>query len=397
MARWAILVLVTLVYAAAAMAALAVVPLAPFLRDDLRLSRIQVGLLLSAVYLGGVLMALPAGWLTDRLGTRPTLAGGVALTGALVALATVTPNLPLLLLCLVGAGFGFSVGNPATGKAVIDWFPSRERGVAMGIKQTGLTLGGVAAALVLPPLAEELGWRDALAMAGALAALVGLAVLVLYRSPASKVGMPAVAQPRLAELGEFLARPGVRVLFAAGFFLSLTQASLLGYFVLYTKETFDVSSVTAGQLLALAQAGGTASRLVWGLVSDWFLGGRRRPGVVATALVGAGASVAFALEDALPRALLWLLAPVAGAGAFGWVGLYFALVAEIGGARYAGLLTGVAVASAWSGILVGPTIFGLVVEASGGYATAWLLLAVIVVGVAIAVARLEPLVQREPA
>src|SRR5262245_9895194 len=289
MARWAILALVTLVYAAAAMTALAVVPLAPFLRDDLRLSRIQVGLLLSAVYLGGVLMALPAGWLTDRLGTRPTLAGGVALTGALVPLAAVRPKLPRLTLCLVGAGFGFSVGNPATGKVVIDWFPSRQRGVAMGIKQTGLTLGGVAGALALPPLAEELGWRDALALAGALATLVGLVVLVFYRNPPKQVGSPAAAQPRLAELGEFLARPGVRVLFAAGFLLTLTQSSLLGYFVLYTKETFDVSSVTAGQLLALAQAGGTASRLIWGLVSDWFLGGRRRPGVVATALVGAGA------------------------------------------------------------------------------------------------------------
>jgi MFS family permease len=107
--------------------------------------------------------------------------------------------------------------------------------------------------------------------------------------------------------------------------------------------------------------------------------------------------VVFALEDALPLPLVWLLAPVAGAGAFGWVGLYFALVAEIGGARHAGLLTGVAVASAWSGILVGPPLFGLIVEAAGSYGPAWLFVAIVAVGVAVAVARLEPLVQREPA
>jgi len=389
------LALVTLAYAAAALAALAVAPLAPFLRDDLRLTRVEVGLLLPAVYLGGVLMSLPAGWLTDRFGVRPTLALGVAVTGALVALATISRSLPLLLLCLIGAGFGFSVGNPATGKAVVDWFPPGERGMAMGIKQTGLTLGGIAGALLLPAVAVELGWRNALTVAGAIA-LGGLAVVALYRSPAWEEGARAPAEPRISELGVFLARRGVRVLFACGFLLSMTQASLLAYFALYVKDSFDVSAVAAGQLLALAQAGGTATRLVWGLVSDRALGGRRRPGVVATALVGAGACVTFALGDALPRVLLWILAPVAGIGIFGWVGLYFALVAEIGGARYAGLLTGVAVACAWSGFLVGPPLFGLVVEATGGYGAAWLLLAGIAVTVAIALARLEPLVQRAP-
>jgi sugar phosphate permease len=396
MARWAILALVTLAYAAAALAALAVAPLAPFLRNDLRLTRVEVGLLLPAVYLGGVLMSLPSGWLADRFGVRPTLALGVALTGALVALATTSPSLPLLLLCLVGAGFGFSVGNPATGKVVVDWFPARERGVAMGVKQTGLTLGGITGALVLPPLAVELGWRDALAGAGAFAALGGLAVLALYRSPPGKGGPRAPAQPRLGELGVFLTRPGVRVLFAGAFLLSMTQSSLLAYFALYARESFDVSAVQAGQLLALAQAGGAASRLGGGLVSDRALGGRRRPGVVAMALVGAAACVGFALGEALPRALLGLLALVAGIGAFGWVGLYFALAAELGGARYAGLLTGVAVSCAWSGVLVGPPLFGLVVEATGGYGAAWLLLAGIAVTVAVALARLQPLVQREP-
>jgi MFS family permease len=91
------------------------------------------------------------------------------------------------------------------------------------------------------------------------------------------------------------------------------------------------------------------------------------------------------------------LAIVAGAGAFGWVGLYFALVAEIGGARYAGLLTGVAVAFAWSGVLVGPPMFGLLLGATGSYAWPWLALAIIATVVAVTLPQLRPLVQREPA
>jgi len=89
------------------------------------------------------------------------------------------------------------------------------------------------------------------------------------------------------------------------------------------------------------------------------------------------------------------LAFLAGAGAFGWVGLYFALVAEIGGSQYAGLLTGVAVVFSWSGVLVGPLVFGAVLSVSGDYAWSWLALTAVVVVAALAVARLEPLVPRD--
>jgi sugar phosphate permease len=396
MGRWAVLALVTLAYACTALSALAVAPLAPFLVTSLGLSRGQVGLLLPAVYLGGVLLALPAGWLTDRLGARIMLALGSAITGAMVALAGLAGPLPVLMGCLVLAGFGFSAGNPATSKAVMEWFPPRERGAAMGIKQTGLTLGGVAGALLLPPLALGRGWRNALLIAGALSVIAAATVAVGYPRPPRAERLPVAPRPR-GDLGAFLNRRGVRVLLACGFLLSLAQSSLLAYLALYATETFALSAVAAGWVLALAQAGGTASRLGWGVVSDRLFGGRRRPGVVITALIGAGAYGALALGAALPVPLLALLAPVAGAGAFGWVGLYFALVAEIGGPGAAGLLTGVAVACAWTGVLVGPPLFGLVLEATGSYAPAWLLLAGVAVVVAIVLARLQPLVQRDAA
>src|SRR5262249_59973075 len=126
-----------------------------------------------------------------------------------------------------------------------------------------------------------------------------------------------------------------------------------------------VGPVAGGRRRGLGRAGGTASRLAWGAISDRFFGGRRRPGVVLNALVGSSAYALLSLGDRLPVAGLVPLAVIAGVGAFGWVGLYFALVAEIGGARYAGLLTGVAVALAWSGGLVGPPILGLLVGPPG--------------------------------
>src|SRR6267143_2035582 len=328
MSRWAVLVLITLAHALGALAVLSVAPLSPFLLDALHLSRAQVGLLLPAVYLGGVLMSLPAGWLTDRLGVRLTLGAGQAVIGILMLVAALAGSLRTLLACLVLAGFGFSVLNPSTGKAVLEWFPPRGRGLAMGIKQTGLTLGGLVGALALPPLALVAGWRAALAAGGALALVSAALTLIVYRSPAGASGASAAAWPRLGELRVFLRRPGVSV--------------------------------------------------------------------VVNALIGAGAYALLALGDRLPLTGLVLVSLVAGVGAFGWVGLYFALVAEIGGARYAGLLTGVAVGFAWSGVLIGPPVFGLLVDRTGSYAWPWLALAAVGLGVAATLPRPAPLVQREP-
>jgi MFS transporter, ACS family, hexuronate transporter len=396
MSRWSVLALVTVAHALGALSVLSVAPLSPFLLDAFELSRAQVGLLLPAVYLGGVMMSLPAGWLTDRLGVRLTLGGGLLLIGALVMAASWTRSVPALLGALVVAGFGFSVLNPSTGKAVVEWFPPRGRGLAMGIKQTGLTLGGLTGALTLPPLALGFGWREALLAAGAVSIVAAALVLVVYRTPATAASAPPTAWPRLAELSVFMRRPGVIVLFVSGLALSTAQSSVLAYLALYAKDTFAVSAVAAGQVLALAQLGGTGARLAWGAASDRFFGGRRRPGVIATAVLGAVAYALFALGPKLPVAGIVPLAILAGAGAFGWVGLYFALVAEIGGARYAGLLTGVAVAFAWSGVLVGPPMFGLLLGTTGSYAWPWLTLAIIAILVAITLPRLKPLVQREP-
>jgi MFS family permease len=397
MSRWSVLALVTVAHALGALSVLSVAPLSPFLLEALELSRAQVGLFLPAVYLGGVVMSLPAGWLTDRLGVRLTLGGGLLVIGALVLAASWARTLPALLGALVIAGFGFSVLNPSTGKAVIEWFPPRGRGLAMGIKQTGLTLGGLAGALVLPPIAVAFEWRHALAAAGALSVVAAALVLAVYRGPALPAALPAASWPKVAELGVFMRRPAVIVVFVSGLALSTAQSSVLAYLALYAKETFAVSAVAAGQVLALAQLGGTGARLAWGAVSDRFFGGRRRPGVVASALLGAVVYALFALGPQLPVAGIVPLAILAGAGAFGWVGLYFALVAEIGGARYAGLLTGVAVAFAWSGVLVGPPLFGLLLGATGSYAWPWLVLAIIATIVAITLPQLRPLVQREPA
>jgi sugar phosphate permease len=185
------------------------------------------------------------------------------------------------------------------------------------------------------------------------------------------------------------------VLLASGLALGMTQASVLAYLALYARETLGWTVVAAGALLAIMQAGGTGGRLAWGIVSDRLFGGRRRPCVIINALIGTLTYLIFASGVSLPAPVAGLVAFVAGAGAFGWVGLYLALAAEVGGHRYAGLLTGVAVSCAWSGVLLGPPFFGFLREATGSYHAPWLALGGLSLGAAVALYSIPPLVKRE--
>src|SRR5262249_41921008 len=386
----------TLAHGLGSLSVLAVAPLSPFLLEGLSLSRMEAGLFLPAAYLGGVLMSLPAGWVTERRGVRATLVGGQTLTGTMVVLASMAPTLPPLLACLVVAGFGFAVLNPATGKAIVEWFPARERGQAMGIKQTGLTLGGMASAAVLPPVAVVVGWRGALGIAGGVALVSAFVLALFYRDPPAPAVAPAGVPSRIADVGPFLRRPAVLIVFLCGLGLSLVQSGVLAYLVLSTRDTFGLSAVDAARLLAIAHLGGALGRLGWGAVSDRVFDGRRRPGLTIKAVVATVALGGLALGTTVSPMLLPLLALVAGVAAFGWVGLYFALVAEIGGARAAGLLTGVAVIFAWGGVLIGPPLFGLLLHTTDSYRVAWLALAAVAVIVAVTLPRLPPPLPPQP-
>src|SRR5262249_36644341 len=115
--------------------------------------------------------------LADRIGERAVIPAGLVGAAAALAACGETDDLAGLAALLAVAGmFGASV-NAASGRAVMGWFPRAQRGLALGRRQTAIPIGGAAAAIVLPLLAETWSPRAAfLALAaGCLAgALVGV-------------------------------------------------------------------------------------------------------------------------------------------------------------------------------------------------------------------------------
>jgi len=92
-------------------------------------------------------------------------------------------------------GLGESGNFPAAVKSVAEWFPKRERALAVGIFNAGTNVGAVLAPIVVPVITIQWGWRWAFVLTGAIGFLWLIAWLVLYGEPRTH---PKVAPDELA-------------------------------------------------------------------------------------------------------------------------------------------------------------------------------------------------------
>jgi MFS family permease len=338
--------------------------LAPFIKRDLELSAASVGFAVTSFNYGRVLGSYAAGRAVDALGDRRVMIGGGLGCALLTALAAPLPFAALLAV-LVVAGLLAATSTPAGSSVVMTAFPPDRRALPMGVRQTGIPLGGLLAAVLLPFAAGRLGWREALAVAAAIA-LAG----TLLALPAARGG--GVGEREVQTTGR--RDPAILNLAIWGSLLVCAQYSVLAFLIL-DVERHGISIGHAAALLAVAQAGGIAGRLVWGLLSDRALHGARRPALVAITLLAIGVSLLLAwLPGRVGFAGLLPVAFLAGVTMMGWNGLWVMAVAELAapgrrGAEVGFGLTFVAVAT-----VVAPPLFGLVADA-GGYSMAWLALA----------------------
>ena len=90
--RWTILALISVSHIIGASAQYGINTLAPFYKDELGLSRAQVGLFFSAFYLAMTGASFATGWLADRFGVRKTTLQGHFLLGICTVAAALSPS-----------------------------------------------------------------------------------------------------------------------------------------------------------------------------------------------------------------------------------------------------------------------------------------------------------------
>lgn len=323
--RWTILGVGTFAQASYAATAIGLGTLAPALRAHYRLSLGETGVVLAAPIFGLLLSVYPWGIAADRLGERAVIALGLFGAAASLAVTARTGGYPALTAGLAVSGvFGGSV-NAASGRAVMSWFAFHERGVALGIRQTSITFGGLIAAASLPSLAHVGGTRLAFEfLAGFCLAGALLTVALLRDDPSGQ--RRTVRRPRPPAGGNPLADRAGWLLSGGGALFLWTQIALVVFGALFLHDHRGISPRSAGFVLVAMNGFGIVGRVVSGRWSDRS-GNRVRPlRVLGYANCITTVAVAAAVDAPLP--LLLVLLGVAGVLSLTWNTLAFAAMAE---------------------------------------------------------------------
>jgi len=356
----------------AAMGAFLGVPvLAPLIAEDTGIPPGLAGINVALVYAGSLLSGPLTGPLIARLGPVRLCQAALAVIALGLMVATLGHPAALVASALIG-GVGHGPLTPAGSHLLHDMAPQRSRSLVFSVKQTGVPGGAMLIGMIAPPLGLALGWRGGVAGLALLAVMTALALQPLRRSldadrdPTTKVGLAGAK----ASLGLFRSQPKLRAIALVGAAFGVSQFCFSSFFVVFQTEILHYDLLLAGLNLSLAQAAGVAGRVLWGLVAD-IVG----PLFVLSGLGLATAAAAVTLALAEPG---WPPVLVAGAGvamgatAIGWNGVLLSETARLAPVGQVGAATGMLSFVFALAMVVAPTGFSGLVQATSTYVAGFL-------------------------
>ncbi len=356
----------------ATMALYSLPAVAPEVARDLQVSGTLVGSFVAMAYGVGILSALLSPGLIRRYGgVRATQAVLLAAAGML-ALAALGSGVSGLALAAIVLGLGYGAAAPASTHLLVPQTPQPVFNLVMSLRQIGVPLGGVLAALILPPLALAVGWRTGLLVElGPVLLLIVLMEVPRRRWDVDREPTRRVFGRTLLQPFALLADQRFRRLSIAAFVYAGLALCLVAFMTVQLTTAVGLDLVRAGQMLAAYQIAGSISRPIWGWVADRLLSPAQ-----TLALLGLGMAAAAAVTGCYgsgwPAWAILANALLAGCTAGGYTGVAYAEYAALGGTRRTEA-TGLGTAILFAGGMAVPPVFGAAVVALDGYRLSYLI------------------------
>jgi len=196
-----------------------VLPILPLFLRERGGSYAMVGIVVGANLVAQFIGQYPAGRLSDRLGRRPLMVGGLLVAGAAIAAFALPLTIGWLIALRFVQGLGAASFRPGSRAVVADLVPASERGVAYGW-MAGADLSGLIVGPALGGILAVFGRRivfEVTGMALLLAAVIVAFALESYRASSSDAGSRPVQTPAVLRAGAAAVRGLVMLSLGIGF------------------------------------------------------------------------------------------------------------------------------------------------------------------------------------
>lgn len=371
--KWVVLGLATFTQASATLVTYGVGPLALFWQDEFHLTQMETGLLLSAVNIGPLFFMLFVGRLLDQFNERLLIGLGSILLGLSLLAATIVDEYTRLIAVLFIIGAFYSTAQPGGSKVVIKWFPRQNRGLAMGIRQAGIPIGGAMSGMIVPFISLEYGWHSAVYFLSGLCMFGGAIFLLFYKEPSFHEAASAAKERKTLrkQLQEIVKNKALYPIFFSGVTMISLQLIIVGHLTIFFTHTGSITHLVAGQLFSVTLFFGMAGRVLLASASDSMFKGDRRTPLFLSVLAALLSVLMISMNlESFPLWTLYILCAWLGFFGIGWYSLYIAEVAEKSVHDSVGVTVSFALTLNQLAIIAAPPIFGLLTDMKG-YEFGW--------------------------
>lgn len=272
-----------------------------------------------------------------------------------------TGNLAFVALgsAIIGAALGPS--TPASSHILSRVTPRHLQPLIFSIKQTGVPIGGALAGFAGPTLMVLWDWQSAVLVISA-ACLVTILVTEIWVRGYAQFADPSVhiRVELIGPLRLLLRSPVVRWMLAGCVPLVIAQYVLTTFIVLYLQEDIGLSVVTAGALLAVAQASGGAGRVIFGAIASRLMTPLSTLMLLAV-MASTAAFLTTAFTQSWPLAMIYAVGVLFGGSAVGWNGVYLAEAARRAPGGEVSRTTGAVGFVIFGAVVIGPAFFGAII------------------------------------
>jgi predicted MFS family arabinose efflux permease len=194
--RWIVLAVLFAARAATGFQFQSVGSAANSLMQDLGLGYSEIGMLLGAYLLPGVVVAFPAGLLGERIREKTLGLAGLALMAISGIALSYAGDLVVALVARTIGGVGATIVVLVATKMTTDWFDKREIVLAMSLLQMSWPFGAMVALPVQAYIAQSLGW-PAVMISGAIGAVAVFCAFAVVPQLSERTEVTAVSAASL--------------------------------------------------------------------------------------------------------------------------------------------------------------------------------------------------------